>query len=74
VTLAARPIGRGDARGVVISVCEAPAPAGGAPDVSAGAVPALVLEIVRELAGEVRMAADPLMGRTTAIRLDVARG
>jgi hypothetical protein len=35
-------------------------------------VPALVQEIVRELAGEIRTAADPLMGRTTAIRLDVA--
>ena len=72
LTLAARPIGRGDARGVMISVCEAPAQAGVAPDTSAGAVPAFVTEIVRELAGEVRIAADPKMGRTTAIRLDVA--
>jgi hypothetical protein len=72
VTLAARPIGRGDARGVMISVCEAPGAAGGAPDLSASAVPTLVTEVVRELAGEVRMAADPLMGRTTAIRLVAA--
>jgi hypothetical protein len=72
VTLAARPIGRGDARGVMISVCEAPAPGDAAPDLSASAVPTLVTEVVRELAGEVRMAADPLMGRTTAIRLVAA--
>ena len=72
VTLAARPIGRGDAaldrdldlRG-----------AGGRRPRAAEVgepVPALVMEIVRELGGEIRTSADPLMGRTTAIRLDVA--
>ena len=36
-------------------------------------LPAIVTEIVRELGGEIRSAADPLVGRTTAIRLDVRR-
>jgi hypothetical protein len=71
VTLAVRLIGRGETRGVVISVCEAPGAEGAAPD-AGEPVPAVVLEIVRELAAEIRTAADPLMGRTTAIRLDVA--
>jgi nitrogen-specific signal transduction histidine kinase len=71
VTLAARPVGRGETRSIVISVCEAPGAQGVALD-AGEPVPALVQEIVRELAGEIRTAADPLMGRTTAIRLDVA--
>ncbi len=71
VTLAARAVGRGEARSIVISICEAPAAEGSAPD-PGEPVPALVMEIVRELEGEIRTVADPLMGRTTAIRLDLA--
>ena len=71
VTLAARPVGRGDARSIVISICDAPAADGRATAVSNQPVPAIVLEIVRELGGEIRTAVDPLMGRTTAIRLDI---
>ena len=71
VTLAARPVGRGDARSIVISICEAPAADGRALEGRSEPVPAIVLEIVRELGGEIRTATDPLMGRTTAIRLDV---
>ena len=71
VTLAARPIGRGDARSVVISISESPAADGRAPVDRSEPVPAVVMEVVRELGGEIRTAADPLMGRTTAIRLDV---
>jgi hypothetical protein len=71
VTLAARPIGRGDARSVVISICDAPGEGGRASSELPEPVPAFVMEIVRELGGEIRNAADPLMGRTTAIRLDV---
>ena len=58
VTLAARPVGRGEARSIVISVCEAPGAEGVAPDANEAVAP-LVLEIVRELAGEIRTAADP---------------
>jgi len=71
VTLADRLIGRAETRGVVISICEAPGAEGAAPD-AGEPVPAVVLEIVRELAAEIRTAADPLMGRTTAIRLVLA--
>jgi hypothetical protein len=68
VTLAARPIGRGELRSVLVSVCETPAPGDGSGE---PAVPAQVMEIVRELAGEIRTATDPQLGRSTAIRLDV---
>jgi hypothetical protein len=72
VTLTARPLGRPDARSVVISICDAP----GGEDLSRAdptdAVPPLVTEIVREAGGEIRTSCDPLAGRTTAIRLDVA--
>jgi hypothetical protein len=71
VTLVARPVGRGDARSIVLSICDAPAAAGRAAAASPEPVPAIVIEIVRELGGEIRTVADPLMGRTTAIRLDV---
>jgi len=71
VTIAARPVGRGDARSIVISICDAPAADGRAMADPPEPVPAIVMEIVRELGGEIRTAADPLMGRTTAIRLDV---
>jgi len=71
VTLAARPVGRGDARSIVLSICDAPAADGHAVQGPPAPVPAIVMEIVRELGGEIRTAADPLMGRTTAIRLDV---
>jgi nitrogen-specific signal transduction histidine kinase len=71
VTLAARPIGRGEARSIVISIGDTPAAEGSAKADPPTPVPPIVLEIVRELGGEIRTAADPLMGRTTAIRLDV---
>jgi len=71
VTIAARPVGRGDARSIVISICDAPAADGRAMADPTEPVPAIVMEIVRGLGGEIRTAADPLMGRTTAIRLDV---
>jgi hypothetical protein len=71
VTLAARPVGRGDARSIVISICDAPAGGGRATQGPDQPVPALVMEVVRELGGEIRTATDPLIGRTTAIRLDV---
>ena len=71
VTIAARPVGRGDARSIVISICDAPAADGRAMADPPEPVPAIVMEIVRELEGEIRTAADPLIGRTTAIRLDV---
>jgi len=71
VTLAARPIGR-EARSVVISICDAPRGDGGSLADPTEPLPAIVSEIVRELGGEIRSGADPLVGRTTAIRLDVA--
>ena len=72
VTLTARPVGRGDARSIVISICDAPAADGRAMADPTEPIPAIVTEIVRELGGEIRTVADPLMGRTTAIRLDVS--
>lgn len=72
VTLTARPVGRGDARSIVISICDAPGAAGRAVADPEEPVPAIVMEIVRELGGEIRTASDPIMGRTTAIRLDVS--
>ena len=71
VTLTARPVGRGDARSIVISVCDAPGADGRAMADPTGTIPAIVTEIVRELGGEIRTVADPLIGRTTAIRLAV---
>jgi hypothetical protein len=73
ITLAARPLGRGEASAVVISISDAP---GGDANSTADAsepVPPLVLELVRELGGEIRSASDPLVGRTTAIRLQAQR-
>jgi nitrogen-specific signal transduction histidine kinase len=70
ITLAARPVGRGEARSIVISVSDNPA-ARGAPAAVAQPIPSGVLEIVQALGGEIRTSADPLLGRTTAIRLDV---
>jgi hypothetical protein len=35
-------------------------------------VPPLVEQAVRALGGEIRTSADPLVGRTTAIRLELA--
>ncbi len=71
VTLTARPVGRGDDRSIVISVSDAAGVDGRAMADPTGSVPAIVTEIVRELGGEIRTVADPLMGRTTAIRLAV---
>jgi len=71
VTLAARPVGRGDTRSIVFSICAAPAGGDRAKQGSPEPVPAIVMEIVRELGGEIRTIADPLMGHTTAIRLDI---
>ena len=72
VTLAARPIGRGEARAIVISICDAPRGDGLSMADPTEPLPSLVTDVVRELGGEIRSAADPLVGRTTAIRLDVA--
>jgi len=71
VTLAARPIGRGEARAIVISICDAPDGDGLSMADPTEPLPSLVTDVVRELGGEIRSAADPLVGRTTAIRLDV---
>ena len=73
VTLAARPVGR-EARSIVISICDAPGGDGLSMTDPTEPIPAIVMEIVRELGGEIRSAADPLVGRTTAIRLDVSPG
>jgi hypothetical protein len=72
VTLAARPVGRGDARSIVISICDAPGGDGLSMADPTEPLPTIVTDVVRELGGEIRSAADPLVGRTTAIRLDVA--
>jgi nitrogen-specific signal transduction histidine kinase len=71
VTLTVRPIGRGNARSIMISVSEAPGADGHAMADPTAPIPTIVTEIVRELGGEIRTVADPLMGRTTAIRLDL---
>ena len=73
VTLAARAVGRA-ARSVVISICDAPGGDGLSMADPTEALPPIVTDVVRELGGEIRSAADPLVGRTTAIRLDVASG
>jgi PAS domain-containing protein len=71
VTLAARPVGRGEARSIVISVSDAPDADGRSMADPTEPVPGIVTEIVHALGGEIRTSADPLVGRTTAIRLDV---
>jgi PAS domain-containing protein len=71
VTLAARPVGR-EARSVVISICDAPGGDGLSMADPTEPLPSLVVDVVRELGGEIRSASDPLVGRTTAIRLAVA--
>ncbi len=71
VTIAARPIGRGEARSIVISICDAPGGDGLSMADPTEPLPTIVTELVRELGGEIRSASDPLVGRTTAIRFDV---
>ena len=56
----------------MISICDAPGADGRAMADPTEPIPAIVTEIVRELGGEIRSAADPLVGRTTAIRLAIA--
>jgi len=56
----------------VISICDAPGGDGRSMADPTEELPAIVTDIVRELGGEIRSASDPLVGRTTAIRLDVS--
>jgi signal transduction histidine kinase len=72
VTLAVRVAGRGEQRWAVISVSDAPSGEGASPASADARVPALVEQAVRALGGEIRTSADPLVGRTTAIRLELA--
>ena len=68
VSLAARTIGRGDDCSVVVAVIDAHGDAG-AMDDPTESEPEEVRQIVHELGGDLRTTADPIVGRTTAIRL-----
>lgn len=70
-TLAAKGVGQGERLAVLISLTEAPgAEAAAAP--GDDEFPPLVAGIVESLGGSLRVTDDPVLGRTTAIRLPVA--
>jgi len=66
--VAARTIGQGDDCSVVVAVIDAHGDAGALEDPTEQESEE-VRQIVRELGGALRTTADPLVGRTTAIRL-----
>ncbi len=68
VSLAARTIGQGDDCSVVVAVIDAHGDAAALEDPTEHELEE-VRQIVRELGGTLRTTADPLVGRTTAIRL-----
>jgi signal transduction histidine kinase len=72
VTLSARTAGSGDAKSVLISIVDSPDEDGYSMEDPTELEPQLVLDLVRELGGDLHIAADALAGRTTAIRLKVA--
>jgi signal transduction histidine kinase len=69
--LAARTVGAGEAKSVLISIVDSPGDGSSMQDPTEPE-PQIVLDLVRDLDGDVRTTADPLAGRTTAIRLNVA--
>jgi nitrogen-specific signal transduction histidine kinase len=71
VILAARTVGAGEAKSVLISIVDSPGDGSSMQDPTEPE-PQIVLDLVRDLDGDVRTTADPLAGRTTAIRLNVA--
>jgi signal transduction histidine kinase len=72
VILAARTVGVGEAKSVLISIVDSPDDDGSSMEAPTEPEPQIVLDLVRDLGGDVRTTADPLAGRTTAIRLNVA--
>ncbi len=72
VTISARTLGRGESDAIVLALVDAP---GRDPSsmVDPGETESEILEaLVEELGGELRTTADPLVGRTTALRIDIA--
>jgi hypothetical protein len=72
VTLAARTVGAGDAKSLLISIVYSPDDDESSMEDPTEPEPRLVLDLVRELGGDIHTTADPLTGRTTAIRLNLA--
>jgi hypothetical protein len=72
MTLAARTVGAGDAKSVLISIVDSPDDDQSSMVDPTEPEPQIVLDMVRDLGGDIHTTADPLTGRTTAIRLDVA--
>jgi hypothetical protein len=72
VTLAARTVGAGDAKSLLISIVDSPDDDESSMEDPTEPEPRLVLDLVRELGGDIHTTADPLTGRTTAIRLNLA--
>jgi nitrogen-specific signal transduction histidine kinase len=69
--LAARTVGSGEAKSILISIVDSPGDGSSMEDPTEPESQ-IVLDLVRDLGGDVRTTADPLAGRTTAIRLNVA--
>jgi hypothetical protein len=72
MTLAARTVGAGDAKSVLISIVDSPDDDESSMVDPTEPEPQIVLDMVRDLGGDIHTTADPLAGRTTAIRLNVA--